>query len=130
VEGWGPQLPRRTRHSFQVDIDTHVLIPGPIELINHSCDPNCGVLVPSGAQSLQIYARKPIAPGEELRTDYASFEWEIEFMPKPCLCESAICRGSVTGYKDLPEPTRRAYAPYVAEYLHKLEATLGAAQTR
>jgi hypothetical protein len=51
-------------------------------------------------------------------------------MPKRCLCESAICRGGVTGYKDLPEPTRRAYAPYVAEYLQKLEATLGAAQTR
>ncbi|MEO8191111.1 MAG: SET domain-containing protein-lysine N-methyltransferase [Acidobacteriota bacterium] len=121
IEGWGPRLPSRTRHSFQVDVDTHVLVPGPIELINHSCDPNCGVLLPRGAQSLQIYARRLIAAGEELRTDYASFEWEIEFMPSPCLCETALCRGSVTGYKDLPEARRREYEPYVAEYLHMLE---------
>ncbi|MCA1582394.1 MAG: SET domain-containing protein [Acidobacteria bacterium] len=130
IEGWGRRLPGRTRHSFQVDLDTHVLIPGPIELINHSCDPNCGVLVPRGAQTLQIYARRPIAAGEELRTDYASFEWHIEFMPKPCLCDTALCRGSVTGYKDLPETARRAYAPYIAEYLPELESSFRAAQVR
>ncbi|HEY6065281.1 MAG TPA: SET domain-containing protein-lysine N-methyltransferase, partial [Thermoanaerobaculia bacterium] len=124
VEGWGPRVPRRTRHSFQVDFDTHVLIPGPIELINHSCEPNCGVILPRAARSLRIHALRTIEPGEELFTDYATFEYEIEFMPTPCLCQSRRCRGTVTGYKDLPDALRQSYQPYIAEYLPALETAL------
>ena len=49
-------------------------------------------------------------------------------MPKPCLCDTASCRGSVTGYKDFPEAVRRAYAPYVAEYLSHVDASLRSPQ--
>ena len=45
MRGWGYRVPARTRHSLQVDHDTHVVIRTPIELINHSCEPNCGVVV-------------------------------------------------------------------------------------
>lgn len=124
LRGWGEQVPLRTRHSFQVDFDTHVEIRSEIEIINHSCDPNCGVLLRRGVPLMEIVARRRIERGEELTTDYASFEYHIEFMPDPCLCGSARCRGRVTGYRDLPPSRRAEYGRFIAEYLPALEAAL------
>jgi len=124
ASGWGPRSPRRTRHTFQVGLDHHVLIENEVEIINHSCDPNCGVLLPLGATCLQVVARGPIAPGEELTIDYAMFEYAIEFMPDDCLCGSPLCRRRVTGYRDLPAARRREYGRFIAGYLPLLEAGL------
>jgi len=121
LQGWGRRIPQRSRHSFQVDHDTHIVISSPIGLINHSCEPNCGVLVQRGANILEIHALRTIEPGEELTTDYATFEYEIEFMNDQCQCGSPRCRGRITGYKDLPPERRREYQPYIAEYLEELE---------
>lgn len=126
LTGWGHRSPRRTRHTFQVDHDTHVVIPGPIELINHSCEPNCGVLLRRGVERLEIHALRRIEPGEALSTDYATFEYEIQFLDGPCLCGTPSCRGRITGYKDLPEDLREAYGPYIAEYLQELDAVVRA----
>ncbi|MBV8464170.1 MAG: SET domain-containing protein-lysine N-methyltransferase [Acidimicrobiales bacterium] len=121
LSGWGPRLPQRTRHSFQVDHDVHILIPTAIELINHSCEPNCGVLLRRGTEALEIHTLRRIEPGEELLTDYATFESEIQFMTGPCQCGAPSCRGRVTGYWDLSPERRRALGPYVAPYLRELE---------
>lgn len=129
LTGWGPRVPR-SRHSFQVGPDEHVRIANEIELINHSCEPNCGVLLPRGAEMMTIVALRPIAAGEELTTDYAMHDWEIEFMPVECRCGSALCRGRVTGYRDLPAERRQAYGPFVAEYLPIQEAELRGASRR
>src|SRR5206468_2375220 len=117
----------RTRHSLQVDHDRHIVITGPIELINHSCDPNCGVLIRLDAEVLEIRARRPIPRGEELWTDYAMFEWEIEHMTDRCLCGTSLCRGRITGYWGLPEERREAYGPYVAAYLREADALVARA---
>jgi uncharacterized protein len=121
LRGWGERTTHRTRHSIQVDFCDHVVINTPIQYLNHSCDPNCGVLLPRGAESLEIHALRPLAPGEELTIDYATFEYEIHFMDPPCRCEAANCRIAITGYKDLPVDRRLAYGPYVAGYLLELE---------
>lgn len=122
LRGWGFEVSKRTRHSIQFDHDRHVVIPGPIELINHSCDPNCGFLVRRDARSLEIHALRPIEPGEQLFADYASFESEIEHMPGPCLCESPSCRVWITGYRGLPEHRRVTLGPYIAEYLQEIDS--------
>jgi hypothetical protein len=124
LRGWGPDVPLRTRHSLQVDHDRHVVIRGPIELINHSCDPSCGVLIRLDDEVMEIRARRPIAQGEELSTDYATFESRIEHMTEPCQCGSPLCRGQITGYWDLPGERRAAYGPYVAAYLRESEAVM------
>jgi hypothetical protein len=68
--------------------------------VNHSCSPNCGVrLNDSGA--CDFVAREPIAAGEEITFDYAMRNYSVEHFPGGCLCGSDICRGSVTGWKDL-----------------------------
>ncbi len=122
LRGWGYLVPQRTRHSLQVDHDTHVVIHSPIEMINHSCEPNCGVVVRRGVPCMEIHAMRRIEPGEELRTDYGTFEYEIEFMTEPCLCGTESCRGRITGYRDMPEEVKAAYGPYIVEYLREVDA--------
>lgn len=124
LSGWGPQSPTRTRHSLQVDHDKHIIINTEIELINHSCEPNCGVMIRREAQALEIHALRQINAGEELFTDYATFEWEMLFLGK-CLCGAPSCRGEITGFKDMPESVRESYGPYIAEYLQELEVAAG-----
>jgi hypothetical protein len=123
LTGWGEKV-ERSIHSFQVGPDTHVRISNEIELINHSCEPNCGILLPLDATVLRVVALRAIEPGEEITTDYATHDYEIRFMPERCRCGSALCRGRVTGYRDLPAERRAAYGRHVAEYLPLLEAAL------
>ena len=129
LTGWGPPV-ERSLHSFQVGLDSHVRIANEIELINHSCDPNCGVLLPLGAGILQVVALRRIESGEEITTDYAMHDYEIHFMPERCCCGSTLCRTRITGYRDLPSERRAAYGPYVAAYLPLLEAELLEAELR
>jgi hypothetical protein len=127
LTGRGVTTPRRTRHSIQVDHDTHVLFGQPIELINHSCEPNCGLLVRRGDPVVEVHALRPLAAGEELTFDYASWEEEIEFMPGPCLCGAPSCRHRITGFDGLPPERRAALGPYVAEYPREADALVSQA---
>jgi len=117
LEGRGEPVPSRTRHSIQIDENLHIIVDSPIQLLNHSCDPNCGLLVPRGAEHLEVHALRRIEPGEELTIDYATFEREILFMEPPCLCNAASCRGEIIGYEGLPASRREALGSFIAEYL-------------
>ena len=121
LSGWGELTAERTRHSLQVATDTHVIIDSEIQLINHSCEPNCGVLVRLDEQTLEIHALRDIEEGEELSTDYASFEYEIEYMTARCECGTPACRGQITGYRGLPPERRQALGRYIADYLRELD---------
>lgn len=122
LSNWGRRIDYRTRHSIQVDHDHHVIVGPPMQLMNHSCDPNCGVLIKADEQVIEIHALRNIEEGEELTIDYSTFEYEIQFMPGKCLCGSEICRGRITGYKDLPRNRRNYYGEYIANYLTELDA--------
>jgi len=115
LQGWGVPSPDRTRHTIQVDTDAHLVPVEPFVWLNHSCQPNCGLLISPG--SLELYALRHIERGEEITVDYATFELKIDFMPDNCLCGSKMCRGSITGYIDLPEGLRKSYGKYIAPYL-------------
>jgi hypothetical protein len=120
ARGWGELSPHRSRHSIQIDFCEHVVAESPILFLNHSCEPNAGLLVRRGVQILEVHALRPITGGEEVTIDYAAFEYEILFFDH-CLCGAPGCRGRITGYKDLPTDSRLAYGRYVAEYLLDLE---------
>jgi hypothetical protein len=103
-------------HATQVGPSDYVEVGGLGAMVNHSCDPNCGVRVnESGAPDL--VARRFIARGDEVTFDYAMRNYSIEHFPTECRCGSKLCRGSVTGWKDLPIERRRAYRGLVAPYL-------------
>ena len=83
--------------------------------INHSCDPNLWF---GADHSLNVYARRAIARGEELTMDYATFcagEYMADF---PCACGAAACRGTVTGADYGRHPELRArYGTRVTHYV-------------
>jgi len=94
--------------------------------VNHSCSPNCGVeLNETGA--CDFVARVEIADGEEITFDYAMRNYSIEYFPGGCLCGADICRGAVTGWKDLPAERKAAYEGLVAPYLLEIDRELAGA---
>jgi cyanophycin synthetase len=123
---WGRKLAKRSRHSMQVAADTHILPDGVTVLFNHSCEPNCGVVIRAGEKRLEVRALKPIAAGEELTFDYDTFEYEVEHLKSPCLCGAAKCRGRVAGYKHLPADVKARYGEFIADYLRILDAEVSA----
>jgi SET domain-containing protein len=65
--------------------------------LNHSCAPNCGIQ--DEGLRLFVYARRPIAAGEELTLDYA---YDPGTPLEPCFCGAPECRGYIN---DLPAST-------------------------
>jgi uncharacterized protein len=127
MTAWGQEVPERTRHSIQVGREAHLLVDTDLRLINHSCDPNCGLLIRREVPTLELHALRPIGPGEALTLDYATFEDEIQFMTGPCLCGAPTCRGRITGFSGLTPERRDALRPYLAEHLLDLDAPVSLA---
>jgi hypothetical protein len=91
--------------------------------VNHSRSPNCGVeLNETGA--CDFVARQPIASGEEITFDYAMRNYSIEHFPGGCLCGADVCRGAVTGWKDLSAERKADYEGEVAPYLLEIDREL------
>jgi hypothetical protein len=89
-------------HTFLFTIDEDTVIDGGVggndsRLINHSCDPNCEVIISDGRPLVE--AVRAVSPGEELAYDYNltrepgdSPEIERIFA---CRCGAATCRGTM-----------------------------------
>jgi hypothetical protein len=83
---------------------------GIARLINHSCDPNCGI-----RDLFKIVAMRDIAPGEEITWDYGMTEnyvWRMK-----CTCGSPLCRKTIGAYKNIPLVVRKKYKGYISEWL-------------
>jgi len=107
-------------HATQVGPGRWALHGGLGPKVNHSCDPNCGVRLNDG-QAFDFVARRPIGAGQELTFDYAMRNFTIDHFPSMCLCGAARCRGSVTGWKDLPAARKADYGELVAPYLRMMD---------
>ena len=120
------EVARNDSHATQVSRTKWARHGGLGPKVNHSCSPNCGVeLNETGA--CDFVARRPIADGEEITFDYAMRNYAIEHFPGGCLCGAEICRGAVTGWKDLPAERKADYAGLVAPYLLEIDRELAAA---
>jgi hypothetical protein len=121
------RAPANHSHANQVSLTSWSFEDGLAPKVNHSCDPTCGVranpVVPDG---FDFEGLRPIAAGEEVTFDYAMRNYAIEHFPARCLCGASICRGTVTGWKDLPEDRKAAYGALVAPYLLDADAAIAA----
>jgi hypothetical protein len=108
-------------HATQVGPNRWALHGGLGPKVNHSCDPNCGVRL-NDEQAFDFVARRAIGDGQELTFDYAMRNFTIEHFPLDCLCGADQCRGSVTGWKDLPAARKADYGELVAPYLRAMDA--------
>ncbi len=110
-------------HATQVGPDSWARHGGLGPMVNHSCDPNCGVRL-NDEQAFDFVARRSIDAGQELTFDYAMRNFTIDHFPDVCLCGAARCRGSVTGWKDLPAARKADYGELVAPYLRAMDDEL------
>lgn len=110
------RLAENYSHASQIGAFEYVQLGGLAPMVNHSCDPNCGVHVnQSGGYDLIV--RRTIAPGEEITFDYAMRNYSVAHFPGSCQCGTSLCRGAVTGWKDLTAERKAAYSGMVAPYL-------------
>lgn len=111
----------RQSRSIQVDEDLYLVssdTPEPGDMLNHACDPNCGL-----AGSSMLIAMRDIEPGEELTFDYAMCD-ASDYDEFSCLCAMPNCRGIVTG-ADWRDPVLQAkYMGFHSPYLLKRIAAL------
>lgn len=77
---------------------------------NHCCEPNCGI-----SDLIWITAMKDIAPGTDLKWDYAMTEdndWRMV-----CSCHTSKCRKIIAGYRHLPLERREEYGNFISAWL-------------
>ena len=114
------KLAKNHSHASQVGENEYVLHAGLISKANHSCDPNCGIRInETGAHD--FVAMREIIINEEISFDYAMRNYGVDYFPKQCMCGSEICRGRITGWKDLPVERKKIYEGFVAPYLLELD---------
>lgn len=108
-------------HAAQIGQNTWAIHAGITHKANHSCNPNMGIHV-NETGGHDFIAVKEIAVGEELALDYAMRNYQIEHFPYQCNCGHQACRGSITGWKDLPDSKKEEYRPWAAAYLFEIDA--------
>ncbi len=99
--------------SIQIDDELYLVAPFGTsgDRINHSCDPNGGMLGTN-----VIVARRDIAAGEEITFDYAMSD-ASSYDEFECACRSDRCRGKVTGRDWMDPDLQRRYRGYFSPYL-------------
>lgn len=93
-------------HTFLFAIDDDVIVDAGVDgnaarWLNHSCDPNCDVVVEDGR--LWIETTRDVRAGEELAYDYG-LTLKTRHTPAakrrfPCRCGAASCRGTMLAKK-------------------------------
>lgn len=118
VEGYPTKFSTsRTTTSVQIGVDLHMEPSHLFVKANHSCDPNCG-LQNNELGGYSIVAMRNIEKNEEITWDYAMSEWEsIALESQKCKCGSLYCRGSIGGFKNLPNELLEKYLTFSADYL-------------
>lgn len=110
-------------HASQIGKNEFGYHSGLSSKFNHSCDPNCGIqLNSSGGHDLIAMCR--IEAEEEATYDYAMRNFKIEHFPHTCECGEMRCRGRITGWQDLPQARKDAYAGFAAPYLLEMDSEL------
>jgi SET domain-containing protein len=120
------EVDRNDSHATQISRTKWVRHGGLGPIVNHSCDPNCGVEV-NETGACDFVARESIAAGDEITFDYAMRNYSIEYFPGGCLCGADLCRASVTGWKDLSDDRKADYEGSVAPYLLEIDRDLATA---
>jgi hypothetical protein len=114
------KLSKNHSHASQVGEHEFAFHAGLISKFNHSCDPNCGIRLNADGGH-DFVAIRSIERNEETTFDYAMRNYRIDHFPGSCQCREPACRGSITGWRDLPQLRKDQYAGFVAPYLIKMD---------
>jgi D-alanine-D-alanine ligase len=115
----GPRLDRFRRYAWPLTDELWVVWshdPEDWKPLNHSCDPSAWL------HGLDVVARRPLAPGDEITMDYATYYNEL--MPSfECDCNTMDCRGTIRG-EDYLEDFVDRYGDHVSDYVRRERARL------
>ena len=107
----------RVSRSLQLNKDTYLLsgdIPEAGDMINHSCEPNCGMAGTSSVQALS-----DIEVGEELSFDYAMSD-SSQYDEFNCACGKDKCREKITGMDWQKKDLQAKYSNFFSAYIESL----------
>jgi hypothetical protein len=120
----GPRLRRGQvrdfSHCLQVGASSWLGPSGGLDdLVNHSCEPNCGLT--RHARRIELTSLRPLMAGEEVTFDYstsmAGEPWSLE-----CGCGAPSCRRVVGDFWDAPPSVRERYLALGVVLPHVLRA--------
>lgn len=97
------ELPDEGENTVQIGSNAYVDPLFPSRFLNHSCQPNAGIV-----EETCLVALMDIAPGEEIRYDYSTALLE-RYWTMDCACGSPKCRGQVGDFDQLPPRLQREY---------------------
>ncbi len=109
--------PDRVSRSLQLNKDTYLLsgnVPEPGDMINHSCEPNCGIAGTSSVQAL-----RDLKIDEELTFDYAMSD-SSQYDEFICACGKEKCREKITGMDWQKKVLQTKYKNYFSSYIERL----------
>ena len=89
-------------------------VPEAVDMINHSCEPNCGMAGTSSVQALS-----DIEIGEELTFDYSMSD-SSQYDEFKCACDKDKCREKITGLDWQKKDLQIKYTNYFSAYIESL----------
>jgi len=95
---------KNTDNPLQISARRYADIVKPGLYVNHSCEPNCGLL-----PNLMLVAIKPIKAGDQLSFDYSTTMDEDTRTGFVCKCGAKACRTYIDGFATLPKRKQRFY---------------------
>ena len=87
----------------QIGDDEYLDVIPPGRYLNHSCNPNAGIV-----RDRILVALQDIAAGEEVRIDYSTTMQEDSWT-MACRCGKQDCRGNITDFRLLPKALQERY---------------------
>lgn len=109
---------------LQIGKDLYISLEEPMRFINHSCNPNTGII-----NNITLIALKNIQKGEELYFDYSTSMDEDHWVMQ-CMCGEVNCRKIIKDFKYLPLQTKEKYLnlkivqKFIAVQYQKLATTI------
>lgn len=98
------------RHLCELDWEHSAVLLAPGCYLNHACDPNA---IRSG---VNVYARRPIAAGDEITIDYRLNAFTGELWP--CQCGTRSCTGTVASdFFSLDAGRQADYRPFAPKFI-------------
>jgi len=98
-------------HAIQIGREKWRDSKGIARLVNHSCEPNCGI---KGLN--RIVAMRDISAGEHITWDYEMTE-KSSWWRMRCRCGSERCRKRIGHHSNLPRSVRLEYRGYISRWI-------------
>ena len=104
VPGDIAKLPKSNAYALQIDVDTYIDPDGLGRFINHSCQPNAGII-----EKKVVIALENIPINTEVRFDYSTTMLERFWTLEECTCGAPRCRKVVEDFDLLPLALQQYY---------------------